>query len=177
MKRQGWLVTGAALMVLLLAAGSAAAADKIGFVNVQEVLVSSNAGKRAAEEFKKYFDKEKTVIQEREAELKKLKEELEKQRSLLKEEVFREREMAYQRKFRDYQLLVEDSNKELQAKDQDFSKKLLPDVLKIIQAIGEKEKYAMIIDVSMVPLPYHSKENDLTKRIVDEFNRTYKPKK
>ena len=91
--------------------------------------------------------------------------------------MFREKEQSYQKKFRDYQLLVKDSNEELQAKDQDLSKKLLPEVLKIIQGIGEKEKYTMIIDISMVPFPYYNKEQDLTKRIVEEFNRTFKPKK
>ena len=117
------------------------------------------------------------MIQEKEAELKKLKDDLEKQRPLLKEEVMKERELAYQKKFRDYQLLVKDSNEELQARDQDLSKKMIPDILKLVQAIGEKEKYSMIVDVSAIPLAYFAKENDLTKRVVDEFNRTYKPKK
>lgn len=177
MKRNGWLVTGLVMLGLLVTAGPAAAAEKIGFVNVQEALVTSTAGKRASEDFKKLFEKEKAAIQEKEGELKKLKDELEKQRSLLKEEVFREKEQSYQKKFRDYQLLVKDSNEELQAKDQDLSKKLLPEVLKIIQGIGEKEKYTMIIDISMVPFPYYNKEQDLTKRVVEEFNRTYKPRK
>jgi hypothetical protein len=26
-------------------------------------------------------------------------------------------------------------------------------------------------------LAYYAKENDLTKRVIEEFNRTYKPKK
>jgi outer membrane protein len=117
------------------------------------------------------------ALQEKEVELKKLKDELEKQRPLLKDDVMKERELAYQKKFRDYQLLVKDSNEELQARDQDLSKKLIPDILKLVQAIGEKEKYSMIVDVSAIPLAYYSKENDLTKRVIEEFNKTYKPKK
>jgi hypothetical protein len=35
----------------------------------------------------------------------------------------------------------------------------------------------MIIDVGLIPLPYYAKESDLTKRVVEEFNKTYKPKK
>ena len=35
----------------------------------------------------------------------------------------------------------------------------------------------MIIDVSAIPLAYYAKENDLTKRVIEEFNRTYKSKK
>jgi outer membrane protein len=89
----------------------------------------------------------------------------------------KEKELAYQKKFRDYQILVKDSNEELQAKDQELSKKMLPEILKLVQAIGEKEKFSMIIDVGQIPVAYYSKENDLTKRVIEEFNKTYKPKK
>jgi len=146
-------------------------------VDVREIMLTSSAGKRAAEDFKKAFEKDKAAIQEKEAELKKLKDELEKQRPLLKEEAMKEKELAYQKKFRDYQIMVKDSNEELQAKDQDLSKKMIPEILKIVKAIGEREKYSMIVDISAIPLAYYSKENDLTKRVIDEFNKTYKPKK
>jgi outer membrane protein len=122
-------------------------------------------------------DLEKATIQDRETELKKLKDELEKQRPLLKEEAMKDKELAYQKKFRDYQLLVKDSNEELQAKDQELSKKMIPEILKLVQTIGEKEKFSMIVDISAIPIAYYSKENDLTKRVIEEFNKTYKPKK
>lgn len=177
MKKYGWFVTGIVILALAFAVSPAAAADKTGFVNIQEIMVTSNAGKKEADEMKKSADKTRVIIQEKEAELKKLKDDLEKQRPLLKEEVVKERELAYQKKFRDYQLLVKDSNEELQAKEQEILKKMIPEILKLVQAIGEKEKYGMIIDISQVPLAYYSKENELTKRVVEEFNKTYKPKK
>ena len=177
MKRYGWFVAGILILTLAFAASPAAAAEKTGFVDIREVMLTSSAGKKEAEDFKKSFEKDKATIQERETELKKLKDELEKQRPLLKEEVMKEKELAYQKKFRDYQLLVKDSNEELQAKDQDLSKKMIPEILKMVQAIGEKEKYSMIVDISTIPLAYYSKENDLTKRVIEEFNKTYKPKK
>jgi outer membrane protein len=157
MKRDGLIIVGMAVLALVLSGSSAAAAEKTGFVDIREVMVSSTAGKKAAEDFKKAFEKDKATIQEKEAELKKLKDELEKQRPLLKEEVMKEKEIAYQKKFRDYQLLVKDSNEELQARDQDLSKKMIPDILKLVQAIGEKEKYSMIVDISAIPLAYYSK--------------------
>ncbi len=48
---------------------------------------------------------------------------------------------------------------------------MLPEILKLVQAIGEKEKFTMIIDVGQIPLAYYSKENDLTKRVIDEFEQ------
>ncbi len=177
MKRYGWFVAGILMLTLIIAASPAAAAEKTGFVDIREIMLTSSAGKKAAEDFKKSFEKDKAAIQEKETELKKLKDELEKQRPLLKEDVMKEKELAYQKKFRDYQIMVKDSNEELQAKDQDLSKKMIPEILKLVQSIGEKEKYSMIVDISAIPLAYSSKENDLTKRVIDEFNKTYKPKK
>jgi len=177
MKRYGWFVAAILIPALAFAASPAAAVEKIGFVNVQEVMVTSNAGKKETDDIKKSVDKTKAIIKERENELTKLKGDLEKQRPLLKEEALKEKEIAYQKKFRDYQLLVKDSNEELQAKEQEILKKMIPEILKLVQAIGEKEKYSMIVDISQVPIAYHSKENDVTKRVIEEFNRTYKPKK
>ena len=177
MKRYGWIIVGMAILTLVLSEAPAAAAEKTGFVDIREVMITSIAGKKAAEDFRKTYEKEKAVIQERENELKKLKDELEKQRPLLKEEVIKEKDSALQKKYRDYQILVKDSEEELRAKDQELSKKMLPDILKLVQAIGEKEKYTMIIDMGQIPLAYYAKENDLTKRVIEEFNKTYRPKK
>ena len=177
MKRYALFVMGLVVIALTLTGSLAAAADKTGFVDVREVMLSSSAGKKAAEDIKKTFEKEKATIQEKENELKKLKDEFEKQKPLLKEEAMKEKELAYQKKLRDYQILVKDSNEELQAKDQELTKKMIPEILKLVQTIGEKEKYSVIIDISQIPLAYYSKENDLTKRVIDEFNKSYKPKK
>jgi len=89
----------------------------------------------------------------------------------------KDKEAAYQKKFRDYQLLVKDANEELQTRDQEFSKKLIPEILKVVHAIGEREKYTLIIDISAIPLAYHAKDKDLSTQVVEELNKTYKPKK
>jgi outer membrane protein len=177
MKKSGWILAGIMILALVFTGTPVAAAEKTGFVDIREVMFTSAAGKKEAEEIKKAVDKTKATIKERESELTKLKDELEKQRPLLKEEALKDKELAYQKKFRDYQLLVKDSNEEFQAKEQEILKKMIPEILKVVQAIGEKEKFVMILDTSQIPIAYHSKENELTKRVVEEFNKSYKPKK
>jgi outer membrane protein len=166
-----WL-TVAVVMLAALFIVSQAAAEKIGFVNIAEVIAKSEAGKKEEEQFKKIVEKDRIAIQDREKELQKLKDELEKQRPLLKEDVLRTREADYQKRFRDYQLLVKDANEELQIRQQDIMKKLVPEIMKVVHAIGEKEKYTMIVDLSIVPMAYHAKEGEMTQRVIDEFNKT-----
>ncbi|MCX7635250.1 MAG: OmpH family outer membrane protein [Syntrophales bacterium] len=152
-------------------------AQKIGFVNVEEVLVTSEAGKAANEELKKLYEKNKTAIEQREKELQKLKDELDKQRPVLKEKVLKEKELAYQKKFRDYQDLVKDANEDMQSKRQELFTKNVPEILKIVTAIGEKEQYTAIIDVGTVPIAYFNKDNNLTAKVLEEFNKAYRAKK
>jgi hypothetical protein len=45
----------------------------------------------------------------------------------------------------------------------------------VVNAIGEKEKYTVIFDLSAMPIPYYNKTADLTKRVMDDFNKSYKP--
>lgn len=177
MKRYGVLIAGIMALSLVLTESWASAAEKTGFVNVREVLFSSSAGKKEIDDIKKSVDKTKAMIKERENELSKLMDELEKQKPLLKEEALKEKDLAFQKKRRDFQTLVKDSNEELQVKDEELFKKMYPEILKVVQAIGEREKYGMIVDISQVPIAYYTKENDITKRVIEEFNKTYKPKK
>lgn len=101
-----------AIMTMLVFAWSAnvLAADKIGFINLQEIMQTSNAGKKAADEFKRFYEKETQEIKSMENQLKKMKDELEKQGSVLTQSSRSEKEAAYQKKMRDYQLLVNDTN-------------------------------------------------------------------
>ena len=85
-------------MLLIGAPASAQGpAVKIGFINIREIIATSDAGKQAAQEFKKILDKKEGVIQQAGAELKKMKDALDKQRSVLKEDTVKERELEIQK--------------------------------------------------------------------------------
>lgn len=150
---------------------SSFAVDKIGFINLQEIMQNSNAGKKAAEDFKKFYEKETQEIKSSEKELKKMKDELEKQSSIMTKNSQKEKETIYQKKLRDYQLLVNDTNEELKKRDQEMTQKLMPGIMKIVRTISEKEKFTLVIDVATMPIPYYDKENDFSKKVIEEFNK------
>ncbi len=178
MKKSGLLISMVFIILSLFLCGTyAIAAEKIGIIDMREIMLKSDAGKKAAEDFGKLYEKDKAMIQQKETEMRKLKEDLDKQRSVLTESAMKEKEAAYQKKFRDYQLMVKDANEELQSRDQELSKKLVPDILKVIHAIGDKEKYTLIIDIGTSPVAYFAKENNLTQKVIEEFNKTFKSKK
>jgi outer membrane protein len=175
MKKNSYIIAGFALFCFLLTGNYVSAADvKIGFINMQEIIQQSNVGKKAGDEIRKIAEKKRDALMAMENELKKMKDELDKQRSAMKESAYKEKESAFQKKYRDYQLVVKDSQEELQGRDQEFAKKYIPEILKVVRAIGEKEKYTMVIDIASMPVPYYAKENDFSKKVVEEFNKVKK---
>lgn len=162
-----------AIMIVLIFAWSSVslAAEKIGIINLQEIMQNSDAGKKAADDFKKFYEKETVEIKSTEKELKKMKDELEKQSSITTKSSQQEKEAAYQKKLRDYQLLVNDTNEELKKRDQEMTQKLMPGIMKIVRSIAEKEKYTLVIDVATMPIPYYDKESDFSKKVIEEFNK------
>ena len=171
MKKNICLMTAFVLMSFVLTSTNCYAADsKIGFINLREIMKNTNAGKKAGEEFKKLFDKKREGIAAAEKDLKKIKDELDKQGPIMTEDARRGKGTTYQKKLRDYQLLVEDTNKELKGRDEEIARKLLPQIMKVVRKIAEKEKYTLVIDVASMPLPYYAKENDFSKKVIEEVN-------
>lgn len=177
MRKVYWVIVTAIISLWILAipgASQAQEATRIGFVNIEEILATSDIGKAANDEFKNAYEKNRKNIQQKEQELQKLKDELEKQRPILTEQALKEKEISAQKKYRDYQDFVKDANDELNTRRQDLMNKYVPQIMKIVNSLGEREKYAMIVDLSSVPLAYHEKKNNITKRVLDEFNKTVK---
>jgi outer membrane protein len=164
-------MAGIVLLLFVWSSSSLAADNKIGFINVREIIQTSNAGKKAGEELKKVAERKQSEISSEEKELRSLKDDLAKKGSVLTAAARREKETKYQKKLSDYQFLVNAANEDLQKRDQEIFQKLMPEILKVIRAIAEKEKYTLIIDVATMPVPYYDKTYDLSKRVIEEYNK------
>lgn len=119
--RDRWAVATVTLVVGGLVAGLVATTDaagtRIGYVDVQRVLVRSVAGVAARDQ----LEREKVAMQKdvdnRRTEVDKLREEREKKGLVLSAEARREKDETLQRKVRDLRRLAEDLEKELQKKE------------------------------------------------------------
>ncbi len=178
MKKSVYLLVA---VLLLVFSASAAAADKIGFVDVKKIFFQSDAGKKELGVVKAAVEKKKAILKERENKLRNLRAELDKQRLVLTKEAYEKKELDYQGKFKDYKRLVEDSNEELARQEQLIKKRLIPEIVKTVKKTGKKEGYSMIVDISSGQytgvLLYHSETNDLTKTVIKEYNKLYHSKK
>ncbi len=166
-------ITGVLTIALLFAVnGTATATEKIGFINMRTVIQESVPGKKGFTEIKAMFEKKKAEITKKEDELKKMRDELDKQKSVLTPEAYQEKETNFQVKVRDYQRFAKDAQDELAAKEQSVTAKLIPEILQVVEGVGKKEGYAAILDLNNPVIVYHDKQDELTKKIIDEYNKS-----
>ncbi len=169
------IVTTLALVCALGIASAALAAEgpKLGFVDVQKVLLLSEPGKEAKEQLSLKANKYESEKNAREEELKKLKADLEKQSVLLSETARSAKEKDYQQKYKEYQRFVKDAQDDLQAKNEELTNKLVDEIIKVIQAYGRSKGYTFIF-VRNESMLYADDKADLTDEMLKTFNAAKK---
>jgi outer membrane protein len=147
------------------------AASKVGFVDVQKVLVRSVAGAAAREQ----LEREKAAMQKevdgRRTDVEKLRDELEKKGLVLSADAKREKEEAFQRRVRDLRRLTEDYQKELERKEQALTARILQDLTGLIERYGKDRGYLLIIEKRGASVIYGDAEADVTEEIIKVYDQ------
>jgi len=164
----------AVLIASCITAGSAFAADtKVGYIDMQRAINTSEAGKEAKEQLATKVKKFQDEINVKQEDLKKLKEELEKQGMLLSESARANKEKDYQNKLKDFQRFTKDAQEELQGKDEELTRKILVEMEKVIREFGKKNSYTFIF-VRNENMLFADEKADLTDEMLKQFNANRK---
>ncbi|UCD66439.1 MAG: OmpH family outer membrane protein [Deltaproteobacteria bacterium] len=155
---------------------AAEGSKQIVTVNIQDVLLGSEAGmevKKVLEqkvgEFQEKFQKEQEDVDA-------LRAEIEKKSSVWSQEVREEKERDYQKRVRELQLKSEDAQFELQQLEKQVMGPVLNELQKVIAEVGEKNGYAMIID-SRAGLLYVDEALDISEIVKKELDTRQKEAK
>jgi len=163
-----------ALVAICIASTTAFAADvKIGYIEMQRALNSSEAGKAAKEQLAARLKKYQDEINVKQDELKKLKDELEKQGAFLNDSIKASKEKDYQQKLKEFQRFTKDAQEELQGKDEEFTRKILEGMEKVIKEYGRKNGYTFIF-VKNESMLFADEKADLTNEVLKQFNASHK---
>jgi outer membrane protein len=158
------------LLLLSLTALPAVAADaKLGTVDMQKILLLSDAGKDAKEQLSLRAAKYEAEKNVKEDELKRLKGELEKQSVLLSESARGAKEKDYQQKLKEYQRFLKDAQEDLQAKNDEFTNKIVDQIVKLVQEYGKKSGFTFIF-VKNESMIFMDDKVDLTDELLKQFN-------
>lgn len=147
---------------------------KIGVVDMQSALNSSDAGKDAKEQLAARLKKYQDEINSKQDELKRLKDELEKQSMLLAQSARDAKEKDYQQKLKEFQRFTKDAQDELQGKDEEYTRKIIEDMDKVIKDYGKKNGYAFVFVKNESLMLYTDEAADITSEILKIFNASRK---
>jgi outer membrane protein len=158
-------------VLLGLAGGAEAAATRVGFVDVQKVIVRSLAGVAAREQLEKDKATMQKDVEARKAELDKLRDELEKKGLVLSADAKREKEETFQRKVRDLRRLADDLEKELQRKEQLATQKILQELTGLVEKVGKDRGFLLIVERRQAGVIYADPEADVTDEIIKLYDQ------
>ena len=158
------------VFVGLVASPVMAETQKIGYVDLQKALNLSVAGKEAKEKIKAKVQGYDAEVQGRQEELKKLKDDLEKQAMLLSEDARNAKERDYQQKVKDYQRFTKDIQETLQQTDADLTRKILESLLKVVQEVGKRDGYTMVLEKTESSIVYADESVDISDKVIKAFD-------
>jgi outer membrane protein len=169
-----WSVLVAVLTVVVVAGTSLAASPKIGYFDLQTILDQSKAGQDAKEEFKRERTRLQTEMEEKGKAFRTSKDDLEKKKSAMDDS-------ARSRKMAELQAEAEKYAMETQNKlgklSNDLMSPIVDKALEIVRRMGKDDKYDYIIEVGKGGIVWATEKDDLTKKVLQELDRSPIPKK
>ena len=164
------LVLSMVLALAMPARPTVAADFKIGVVDLQRALNESSSGRKAKEQFKGEFEKMQNGLKNEKDALDRLKDDLDKKSVVLNDDQRKNKMEDFERRRRDLRRKLEDSDAELRKKDQELTGSILKDLAVVIQEIGEREGYTVILENSSSSVIYGSKSIDMTDAVIKAFD-------
>ena len=155
---------------------SATAADvaKIGIVDLQRIMESSDAGKAAQAEIKKEKDKMEQELKIKGAEIEELRKQFERKSMVMSKEKREEKEREGRIKLNDFKSLQQRYRSQLQNLEKRLVNELRKDVFTLVEEIGKKEGYLLIINNFSVI--YSPGSIDITDKLIKQMNDKYAKK-
>ena len=185
--RRGAVVLGLVCVLALVGQAHAQRAPQIAVVDLQAVLDNSVRGKAAKDRLKKLgfelqeqIKSKRAFKEEREQELQKLRTEMRTQSPLLNEKARVAKQEAFRKKARELKRFIDDTNNFIEDAMQEFREKeavetrrLLVEVRKIVQEVGEQEGYTLVLEgnESAAIVLYAEKSIEITPKIIQRYDQ------
>jgi len=155
-------------------AASAGGSTKIGIINVEEAIVSSNEGQRDFAAMMAKYKGPNDELQAKSKELDDLRNQLKTQSNVLSDEKRAEIASSIQEKEKNAQRFFDDNQARVQKEQGEIANRIGQKLLKVIDTYAKNNGYGVILDVSapQSPVLWANAQGGIviTKEIVDAYN-------
>jgi len=164
----------AALALAIAVPQSVRAADlKIGYVNLQQAVTEVDEGKAARDTLKKEFDQKQKTLDDKQNELKRMKEDLDKQMVVMSDDAKREKAMEFERKVNDMQQVYVQMQKDLQDREREMMKVIFDKMEAVIKDIAAAEGYGYVFEQQNAGLMVAPPAGNMTNELIRRYNAKY----
>lgn len=163
----------AALLATLLPGLAARAEEttlKFGYVDMQRALNESSTGKKSLASLKGMMEGKKMELEKEKESIERKKDELDKQGLLLNEATRREREDEIRRMEREHARKLSDTKEDLSREEAKFTAKIRNDLLQVIEEIGKKEGYLLVLEKQFSAILYAPDSTDMTDAVIEHYD-------
>ncbi len=165
--------TALLLIICLLVPGMALAENKIGIVEVQRILESSEPGKQALGQLTLRFEEMREELEEDRAEVESLREELQKQSMVLSQEAQQDMEAELRQKMQQFQQKYQSYQSRMQQEEQELSDPIIDLLFEIIDDFAENKDLDMILDAQGSGIIYAKDAMNVTDELMEEVNQAW----
>lgn len=149
---------------------------RIGTIEMQKAIEGVESGKKAKVQLEKEYKLKEKMFQDEEQAIRKLYEELQKQSLVLNEEAKQKKGAELNERSMKFRESYEKTRQELSKKEGELTKPIVENLKTIIQEVSQEKKYDLILDRNnnAGPVLFSKDENDITKTVIENFNKKYK---
>jgi len=165
------VLLGLLTMVFLQPAPLAAQNVKVGVVDLQKFQKNSKAFQKASVGVKKKFDDMQQKLNDERNAVAKLDEELKKQSMMLSLDAQEDKKRELEKKQRQFKFMYDEFSQEMKDTEMEAIKKVMKELEKVVEKIGEKEGYTIILERRTLGLLYFNNTVDLTDRVTDAYDK------
>jgi outer membrane protein len=152
---------------LSLTTGVLAAELKIGYVDMQEAIQSTKAGKKAKTELETEFQKKKKELDKKQADLEKMSKDLERKKNVLTEDVMDQKQKELQEEMMKYRELMGKSQMEIQKRERELTEPIFKKLKAAIEKVAKDDGYSFILEKAEQSVVWANPDLNLTKKIVE----------
>jgi outer membrane protein len=149
--------------------------NKIGVMNIQAAIVSTRDGQAAAKTMEAKFGPKQKEMEAKQAEIQALQGELAKGSNTMAEAKRNDLSRQIDTKTRELTRATEDAQMELEAEQQKIFNDLGGKLMEVVNQYGRDNGYAVILDVGAQQGPVLFASNDVTKDIIDLYDKATAP--
>jgi outer membrane protein len=174
MKKFFTLVVGAILIFSFQHRAFCAGSSKFGVVDIEKFQEQSKSFQKIKEGLQEKFAALQKKLDEKKDELIEIENELKKQSMMLSLDAKEDKAKELETKRRHFKYLADDFTQEMKQAQLEARQSLAKELEKVVEKIGKKEGYTMIMEKRTIGLVYFDNALDITDQVIKEYDKMKK---